>query len=409
MNMNTDIFISYKATDGGVPTQDAAMAETLYRALIAKGYRVFFSKESIPNGGSADFHREIDAALDEAKLLILVASRVEYANSRWVEYEWKSFNSDILSNLKSDGQLITFTDGVDTRELPRVLRYAQNFSLSGLSSLLTFVDSVFHPKSEAHSYVLSEVAQACDQTRDFTFYNSAWKGEYDILKIRSLRGYAMDIKAIEACKAHIKKEHYTVLVVGCAYGHVAQTRFGLDDEIETVICIDNNREVLERAKELYSNYPHMKFYEVDVEREDYLCKMNEIFSELDISGVDMIFSTELLRYLNNPGAFIRNSRKLLNKSGLFLIREGDDENKMAYPDPDNLLQRVISHSKAIQGMPNYNIGRELPLCLVIMDFQYLIYFRICRVRLVALLKKKKIFSKQVSPVEKHSQKTLWLR
>ena len=62
--MNFDVFISYKATDGGIPTEDAAMAETIYHELTKKGYRVFFSKATIPNGGSADFHREIDAALE---------------------------------------------------------------------------------------------------------------------------------------------------------------------------------------------------------------------------------------------------------------------------------------------------------------------------------------------------------
>ena len=361
--MNTDIFISYKATDGGEPTEDAAVAERLYYALVAKGYRVFFSKVSIPNGGSADFHREIDVALDDAKLLIVVVSKPEYANSRWVEYEWKSFNDDILSNLKTDAQLISFTGGLDTRLLPRVLRYAQNFDFSDMETMLTFVDSVFQQNVTASVCCPPEIVDTCENVYDHTFYNSAWSGEYDILKIRSLRGYALDIKAIEACKSHMKLKKYNVLVIGCAYGHVAETRFGLDDEVENVICLDNNPTVLQKAREIYRDYPHMKFYEVDVEKDGYLFAMTTIFEELGISCVDMIFSTELLRYLNNPGAFIRNTRKLLSKNGLFLIREGDGENKMAHPDPDNLLQSVIARSQAINGMPNYRIGRELPLLL----------------------------------------------
>ena len=359
--MNFDVFISYKATDGGIPTEDAAMAETIYHELTKKGYRVFFSKATIPNGGSADFHREIDAALDDAKLLIVVATKVEYVNSRWVEYEWKSYNSDILSNVKPDAQIITVTSGIETRLLPRVLRYAQNFHFSDSQMLMTFVDSVFQQNGATPVFKPIQPHKPCEETPDHTFYNSAWSGEFDILKIRSLRGYALDIKAIEACKAHMKLKKYNVLVVGCAYGHVAETRFGLDDEVENVICIDNNPEVLARARELYCSYPHMKFYEVDVEKDDYLLRMSKIFEELGISHVDMVFSTELLRYLNNPGAFIRRSRKLLSKSGLFLIREGDDENKMAHPDPENLLQCIIATSQALNGMPNYRIGRELPL------------------------------------------------
>lgn len=362
-DMQVDIFISYKATDSGATTEDALRAEALYRALVQKGYRVFFSKESIPNGGSGDFHKEIDAALDAAKLLVVVATKVEYVNSRWVEYEWKSFNADILSNIKTDAQIITYTGGVDTRLLPRVLRYSQNFAFDDLATLLVFVDSVFQKKQDAPSAVMQDLSLPCGTTPDYTFYNSAWSGEFDVLKIRSLRNYALDISAIESAKNEMKREKYNVLVVGCAYGHVAQTRFGLDDAVENVICIDRNPAVLERAREIYRDYPHMKFFEVDVEKDSYLPTMAKIFSELGIASVDMVFSTELLRYLNNPSAFIRNSRKLLNQGGMLLLREGDDENKMSYPDHENVLQSIIRKSSTLHGMPNYRIGRELPLLL----------------------------------------------
>ena len=43
--VNCDIFISYRNTDGnGFTTRDAVMAESLYKALRARGYNPFFSK-----------------------------------------------------------------------------------------------------------------------------------------------------------------------------------------------------------------------------------------------------------------------------------------------------------------------------------------------------------------------------
>ena len=47
-----DIFISFKATDNGRPTEDVAIATELYRALSDRGYRVFFSSETLEKGGS---------------------------------------------------------------------------------------------------------------------------------------------------------------------------------------------------------------------------------------------------------------------------------------------------------------------------------------------------------------------
>ena len=143
MNSEFEIFISFKATDNGIVTRDAQVASELYHTLTQRGFRVFFSSETLLKGKSGDFSKEIDSALDDARLLIVVSSNTEYITSRWVEYEWKTFNADILSNLKSRGEIITFTDDLDPRELPRVLRYVQNYNYSDKEKLLTFVHNFF--------------------------------------------------------------------------------------------------------------------------------------------------------------------------------------------------------------------------------------------------------------------------
>lgn len=364
MNKSFDIFISFKATDKGAVTPDVAVASELYHALTGCGFNVFFSSETISGGGSSDFSHEIDSALDSASLLIVVSSSLEYINSRWVEYEWKTFNADILSNIKPDAQIVTFTDGLDTRELPRILRYVQNYNYSDSEGLLTFVHSFFHREKTASAPILAQAAkQQPKANSEHNSYNSAGSGEFEILRLRAGRSYALDMKAIEFVKSKLGRKKYNVIVLGCAYGFVAETRFGLDDDIENVICIDKNEEVLVKARELYKNYPHMKFYCADLQTGDYVKTVGEIFRELGISGADIIFTTDLFRYLNNPGAVIRSSRKLLNKDGMLIIRDCDDSNKMAHPDEDGALDKILSLCRSTEGMPNYYIGREMPLII----------------------------------------------
>lgn len=72
--MQVDIFISYKATDSGATTEDAARADALYRALVQKGYRVFFSKmkstSGIPSSAcSVSVKRDRDFKVSERRLL----------------------------------------------------------------------------------------------------------------------------------------------------------------------------------------------------------------------------------------------------------------------------------------------------------------------------------------------------
>jgi len=360
VNKQFDIFISFKATEDCSVTADVAVATELYEMLTACGYRVFFSSKTVFKGGSSDFSREIDNALDSAKLLIVVASKLSYINSRWVEYEWKTFHSDILSNVKTDAQIITYTEGVDTMHMPRILRYVQNFGYGQRDGMLEFIHAFF---GDAEMPARPAASGPDPLTNDHTFYNSAGNGEFELLRIRARRSYAMDIQAIAYAKSKLARKKYNVLVLGCAYGFVAETRFGLDDDIEHVICVDKNPQVIEKARELYSKYPHMQFFAMDVQADSYVPQMRKVMEQLGIEGIDLVFTSDIFSYLNNPRTTIRSTRKLLRSDGMLIIRGCDDSNKLAYPDPGNYLRAIVENARKAPGMPNYLIGRELPMLI----------------------------------------------
>ena len=360
MNRPYEIFISFKATEECAQTADVAVANDLYDTLTAGGFRVFFSNRTVFKGGSSDFAKEIDNALDSCRLLIVVASKLSYINSRWVEYEWKTFHSDILSNVKTDAQIITYTDGVDTVQLPRILRYVQNFGYSNKSGMVEFIRAFFQ-RGESGLPQPILVPQGASDNK--ILYNSASSGEFELIRIRSHRSYALDTQAIHYVKNQMDRKKFNVLVLGCAYGFVAETRFGLDDDIEHVICVDKNPHVIEKAKELYREYPHMKFYAADVTDPGYVAQMKGILAELGIEGIDLAFTSDLFRYLNDPKAAIRSTRKLLCPDGMLIIRDCDDSNKLAYPDRERHLRTIVDNADKAPGMPNYYIGRELPLLI----------------------------------------------
>ena len=111
-----DVFISAKS-------EDYEHARRVYSFLIQRGVRAFFSLESLPKLGVADFRKQIDDALDRATHMIVVASAAEYAVSSWVEAEWGFFVNEKRSGRKS-GNLITVTFGsLQPEDLPPSLRY----------------------------------------------------------------------------------------------------------------------------------------------------------------------------------------------------------------------------------------------------------------------------------------------
>lgn len=128
------VFISFKHKDrGNTDTPDREMAKELYKALSARNVNTFFSEATLKALGTAGYKQMIDSALDQASILVVVCTDVEYVQNGWVFYEWDSFSNDILSNIKPDGKIFSYTDGVNAHTLPRTLRQQQVFVKSEMS------------------------------------------------------------------------------------------------------------------------------------------------------------------------------------------------------------------------------------------------------------------------------------
>lgn len=86
-----DFFISFKCTDNGELTEDRTIAEELYIRLQSAGYQVFFSEQILEKEGITKYISEINQALNDARIFILVCSKKEYILNGWVAQEWSSF------------------------------------------------------------------------------------------------------------------------------------------------------------------------------------------------------------------------------------------------------------------------------------------------------------------------------
>ena len=146
--MNHDVFISFKSSGrNGLPTPDSTHARVAYQALTAIGLKVFFSEESLAGEGRGNFSRSIEAALESARVLILVASCRENVESRWVEAEWDSFLQDVRSGNKQGEMCILTCGKLRPADLPLFLRRQQMFSVDSLDKLVKFVASAMPPRT----------------------------------------------------------------------------------------------------------------------------------------------------------------------------------------------------------------------------------------------------------------------
>ena len=140
-----DIFICYKDSDlanGIERTKDSYAAQELYLHLIRKGYRVFYSRESLIDKVGEKYEPYIFQALSTAKVMIVYGSKPEYINSTWLKNEWTRYAKRIKTGEKKNGSLLVACDGFQPSALPTVLSSMQCLNASKKSFYSDLDDAI---------------------------------------------------------------------------------------------------------------------------------------------------------------------------------------------------------------------------------------------------------------------------
>ena len=113
-----DVFICYKETDdSGKRTHDSVLAQDLYYQLKQEGFKVFFSRITLEDKLGSAYEPYIFAALNSAKVMVVLGTKPEYFNAVWVKNEWSRFLSLIKKGEKK--MLIPAYKDMDPYNLPK--------------------------------------------------------------------------------------------------------------------------------------------------------------------------------------------------------------------------------------------------------------------------------------------------
>ncbi len=113
-----DVFISYKETDeNNERTLDSVIAQDIYTELTERGYRVFFSRISLESKLGVEYEPYIFAALNSAKVMLVVGTSYDNFDSVWVKNEWSRFLKLIASGQKKT--LIPVFKNMDAYDMPK--------------------------------------------------------------------------------------------------------------------------------------------------------------------------------------------------------------------------------------------------------------------------------------------------
>lgn len=136
-----DVFICYKETDNnGRRTQDSVLANDLYHQLTQEGFKVFFSRITLEDKLGTAYEPYIFAALNSAKVMVVLGTRPEYFNAVWVKNEWSRFLALIKDGAKK--VLIPAYKDMDPYDLPEEFSHLQAQDMSKLGFMQDLIRGI---------------------------------------------------------------------------------------------------------------------------------------------------------------------------------------------------------------------------------------------------------------------------
>lgn len=200
-----DVFICYKESDeNGSRTKDSTLAQEIFYQLTDQGRRVFFARITLEDKVGTEYEPYIFAALNSAKVMVVVGTKPEYFNAVWVKNEWSRF----LAMMKKDRSklLLPCYRDMDPYDLPEALSVLQSYDMSkigfiqdltrGISKVL---DAGKQPAAAAKETVVVQNVANTNVTAQIKRGNMALAdGEWEQAKTFFNQALDMDAECAEA-------------------------------------------------------------------------------------------------------------------------------------------------------------------------------------------------------------------
>lgn len=338
--MSNQVFISYRRADGFYP------AYLLYKELIENNYSVFFDLKSLRMG---EFPAIIKKNIEDCTDFILIVTASTFGERIFDEADW--VRKELRLALKLNKNIITVFVGASIPEnLPEDIARIKDYN--GIQQIdpntigenyrrLFNEFMISHPSVKSASFV----------DRRCSAYDVNYGDEFHRLRIQARNSLGSDMAVLKDTGAH-----GTVLDVGCAFGVVTASRFG-GDAFTKVMGIDRDERSISYAAQ---HSPEKFIFRVaDAEVEDFRDRMAGIMAENGIESFDVIFISLVLHHMRDPYMVLRRLRKFLAHDGIIIVRGSDDGTKMAYPDEQRLMQKIIEKTLQANRVSDRLHGRKI--------------------------------------------------
>ena len=136
-----DVFICYKESGSdGRRTLDSVLAQELYFGLKNEGINAFFSRITLEDKLGTAYEPYIFAALNSAKIMVVLGTRPEHFDAVWVKNEWSRYLALIKNG--ANKTLIPAYRDMDPYDLPDEFSHLQAQDMSKLGFMQDLIRGI---------------------------------------------------------------------------------------------------------------------------------------------------------------------------------------------------------------------------------------------------------------------------
>lgn len=337
-----DFFVSYS-------TQDSEVVQSIVNDLESRGLKCWYA----PRDVVGRYAKSIVEAIDNSKVFLICLSK----NSAMSEHvlnevemvynKMRSSNNDIIIQ-----PLCLENIDMDSSEYDEMMYYIRriNFITPRDFSSPTSIAEEIYSKNKNVLGIKQE-----DLPREIVEYVYS-EGEEERLTLQNelLRSFDQDIYR----DILDNKQNVSILDVGCGTVRVLSDRLKDYKGKYRILGVERDGQTIERAKQMHEG-KDIVFLQADVEEPEFIDDLLDLMEEQHIDGFDIIHISMFLMYLKDIGKLFRKLKRLLNKDGIFLIKDVDDGLNFAYPDENQHFEKLFKLCSRNKSLGYRKNGRQI--------------------------------------------------
>lgn len=369
-NWEYDVFISFRShDDNGEDSLSHFYAIKMREKLSKIGLRVFMSDISLKEEvDTANFPKEIDSAIEKSRYYVLIYDKVENFKSdkhQYVYHEWQIFRSLMLSNKKEkDSMYILGCPEWEKTGMPLPSEF-EGMNVAPIETIERQLQSRFGllkkepDRSKGSDYIVDSV-------------------EEKRLMIQAMMEAKWDVMYFEE-KLNSLGKIYNILDVGCADGYNTRLVFGKvkDKNVNiNLIGTDKDKGQIEKFNAKVNDDMHGEI--VDYSSENWEEQLQSAMKKHNVNKFDYVYCALSLHHFGDSGeSFLKKITNYMNDQAVVYIRSNDDGLKLAYPDDENVLQKIIDKYNNLSGISDRYHARKLYRFLRKAKFDHILINHYC--------------------------------